>query len=86
VLGIGSFSSRRAVVDPRGVRSSSSSSCDAVSAAYSGGAETDSTRYRASAETLTCPEMCLMSVVNWATNSRQLNCRGENLSRFCWKS
>jgi hypothetical protein len=86
VLGTGSFSSRRAVVDPRSVRSSSSLSCDAASASYDGGAVTDSTRERTSATTLSCPDMCLMSAVNWAARSRWLNCRVERLSRFCWKA
>jgi hypothetical protein len=27
-----------------------------------------------------------MSVVNWAMKSWWLNCRGEHLSRFCWKA
>jgi hypothetical protein len=44
VPGIGSFSSRRAVVDPRSVRSSSSPSCNAASASYNSGAVTESTR------------------------------------------
>jgi hypothetical protein len=79
VPGIGSFSSRRVVVDSRSVRSSSSPS-------YDGGAVTDSTREKVSATTLSCPEMCPMSVMNWATKSRWLNCRGEHLSRFCWKA
>jgi hypothetical protein len=56
---------RRAVVDTRSARSSSSPSCDAASASYDGVAVTDSLRERASATTLSCPEMCLMSVVNW---------------------
>jgi hypothetical protein len=86
VPGIGSFSSRRAVVDHKCVRSSSSPSCAAASASYDGGAVTDSTRERALATTLSCPEMCLMSVVNWTTKSRWLNCRGEHLSRFCFKA
>jgi hypothetical protein len=83
VSGIGSFSSRRAVVDPRSVRSSSSPSYDAAIASYDGDALTDSTRERASTTTLSCPEMCLMSVVNWSTKSRWLNYRGEHMSRFC---
>jgi hypothetical protein len=47
---------------------------------------TDSTGVRASATRLSCPEMYLMSVVNWATKSRLLKYRGDNLSRFCWKA
>jgi hypothetical protein len=82
VPGIGSFSSRRAMVDPRSARSSSSPSYAAASASYDSGVVTDSTRERASANTMSCPEMSL-SVVNWATKSRWLNCRGEHLSRFC---
>jgi hypothetical protein len=31
-------------------------------------------------------EMCRMSVANWAIKSRWLNCRGEHLSRLCWKA
>jgi hypothetical protein len=60
--GIDSVSSRKAVINPRSVRSSSSLSCDAASVDV--GAVTDSTRERASATTLSCPEMCRMSVVN----------------------
>jgi hypothetical protein len=45
-----------------------------------------STRDRASATTLSCPEICLTSVVNWDMKSWWLNCRGEHLSRFCWKA
>jgi hypothetical protein len=52
VPGIGSFSSLRAVVDPRSARSSSSASCDAPSVSYDGSAVTDSMRERASATTL----------------------------------
>jgi hypothetical protein len=72
---IGSFSSRRTVVDPRSVRSSSLSLI-AASASYDGGAVTDSTWERASGTTLPSPEMCRMSVVNWATKSRYLNSSG----------
>jgi hypothetical protein len=57
VLGIGSFSSRRVVVDPRSVQSLSLPSCDAASALYDGSAVTDSMRERASATTLFCLEM-----------------------------
>jgi hypothetical protein len=62
VPGIGSFSSRRVVVDPRSVHTSSPS-CHASNALFDGGGVTDSTRERASATKLSCPEMCLMSVV-----------------------
>jgi hypothetical protein len=57
-----------------------------ASASEDGGAVTNSTRERASATTLFCPEMCLMSVVNWAMKSRWLDFRSEHLSRFCWKA
>jgi hypothetical protein len=49
VPGIGSLSSLRAVVVPRSARSSSSASCNAASVSYDGGAVTDSTRERTSA-------------------------------------
>jgi hypothetical protein len=58
---IGSFSSRTVVVEPR-IRSLSSPSCDAANASYDGGTVMDSTQERALA-TLSCPDMCLMSVV-----------------------
>jgi hypothetical protein len=61
VPGIGSFFSRRAVVDPRSVQSSSLS-WDAASVSHDGAAVTDSPQERVSAM-LSCPEMCLMSVV-----------------------
>jgi hypothetical protein len=64
VRGIGSFSSPRPVVDARSVRSSSSLSYDAANVLYDGGTVPDSTRERASATMLSCPEMYLMSVVN----------------------
>jgi hypothetical protein len=41
---------------------SSSLFCAAANVSYDGGAVTDSARERASATTLFCPEMCLMSV------------------------
>jgi hypothetical protein len=63
VPGMGYFSSRRALFAARSVRSSSLF-CAAASASYDAGAVTDSTRERASATTLFCPEMCLMSIVN----------------------
>jgi hypothetical protein len=85
VSAIGSFSSRRAVIDARSVRSSSSPSYDVASASYDGGAVTDSTREMSSATAFSCPEMCLMSLLNSETKSRWLNYRGEYLSRFCWK-
>jgi hypothetical protein len=62
VPGIGTFSSRRAVVDPRSVRSLSLPSCAVTNASYDG-TVTDSARERASVATLFCPEMCLISVM-----------------------
>jgi hypothetical protein len=52
VPGIGSFSSLRAVVDPRSAQSSSSASCDGASVSYDGGAVTSSMRERALATML----------------------------------
>jgi hypothetical protein len=81
----GSFSSRRAVADPRSVRSSLSPSCAVASALYDGGAVTDSTREGVGDDvvlTRNVPDVCR----ELRHEVQVVELRGEHLSRLCWKA
>ena len=80
--GTGFFSNRSAVCPCKRAASFASFTSSSTKASGETDAQTASTRDRASATTLSCPDICRMSVVNCDMRSRYLNCRGLQLSRF----
>ena len=64
------FSKRRTVASYKRVVSSASVSCAPAKASVENGVQSAFTRDRASASSLSCPEICRISVVNWETKSR----------------